>query len=75
LNAGDFDKIVDSTNRIINPTDILYLRKADPDIINNCLIEVSRIKTLNSTLAIRIRSLKEKAGRIKNFIKQEYHLE
>lgn len=75
LNAGDFDKIVDSTSRIINPADILYLRKADPDIINNCLIEVSRIKTLNSTMAIRIRSLKEKAGRIKDFIKHEYHLE
>ena len=75
LNAGDFDKIVDSTNKIINPADILYLRKADPDMINNCLIEVIRIKTINSTLAIRIRGLKEKAGRIKDFIKQEYHLQ
>ena len=75
LNAEDFAKIVDSTSTIINSPDILYLRKADPDIINNCLIEVSRIKTLNSTMAIRIRSLKEKAGRIKDFIKHEYHLE
>ena len=75
LNAEDFDKITDSTNKIINPIDILYLRKADPDIINNCLIEISRIKNINSTLAIRMRTLKEKAGRIKDFIKHEYQLE
>ena len=74
LNAEDFDKIVDSTSRIINPPTILYLRNADPDIINSCLIEINRIKNISSTLAIRIRRLKEKASRIKDFIKQEYHL-
>jgi len=74
LNAGDFSKIVDSTSRILNPVEILYLRSADPDIINNCLIEVDRIKAINSTLAIRMHNLKEKAGRIKDFIKQEYNL-
>ena len=75
LNATDFGKIVDSTSRIINTSDILYLRTTDPDIINNCLMEVNRIKNINSTLSIRIRLLQEKAGRIKDFIKQEYHLE
>jgi hypothetical protein len=75
LNAEDFAKIVDSTSTIINSPDILYLRKTDPDLINSCLMEVNRIKNINSTLAIRIRRLKEKAGRIKDFIKQEYHLE
>ena len=75
LNAADFGKIVDSTSRIINSPDILYLRNTDPDLINNCLMEVNRIKNINSTLAIRIRSLKQKAGRIKDFIKHEYHLE
>lgn len=74
LNAEDFGKIVDSTSRILNPSEILHLRKADPDIINSCLIEVNRIKAINSSLAIGIRSLKEKAGRIKEFIKNEYHL-
>ena len=74
LNAEDFSKIVDSTSRIVNPSEILHLRKADPDIINICLIEVNRIKAINSTMAIGIRSLKEKAGRIKEFIKNEYHL-
>ena len=74
LNAEDFDKITDSTSKIINPVDILYLRNADPEVINSCLMEVNRIKNINSTLAIRIRRLKEKAGRIKDFIKEEYHL-
>lgn len=74
LDAEDFSKIVDSTSRIINPAEILYLRNADPDIINTCLIDVNRIKSINSTLAVRMRRLKEKAGRIKDFIKKEYSL-
>lgn len=75
LNAEDFDKITDSTSKIINPIDTLYLRTADPEVINSCLMEVNRIKNINSTLAIRISMLKEKAARIKDFIKQEYHLD
>ena len=75
LNADDFGKIVDSTSRIINSAEILYLRNTDPEIINSCLMEVNRIRNINSTLAIRIRGLKEKAARIKDFIKQEYRLE
>ena len=74
LNAAGFLKIIDSTNEIIDVPEMLYLRKNDPDIINECLIEIDRIKTLNGTLARRIERLKEKAGRIKEFIKQEYHL-
>lgn len=74
LNAEDFGKIIDSTSEIFNPSETLHLRKADPDIINSCLIEVNRIKSINSTLAIRMRDLKEKAGRIKEFMKNEYHL-
>jgi hypothetical protein len=74
LNAAGFLKIIDSTNEIIDVPEMLYLRKNDPDIINECLIEIDRIKTLNGTLARRIQRLKEKAGRIKEFIKQEYNL-
>jgi hypothetical protein len=74
LNAAGFLKIIDSTNEIIDIPEMLYLRKNDPDLINECLIEIDRIKTLNGTLARRIERLKEKAGRIKEFIKQEYHL-
>lgn len=74
LNAEDFSKIVDSTSLTINPAETIFLRKADPDIINDCLIEINRIKAINGTLSIRIQGLKEKAGRIKDFINREYHL-
>ena len=74
LNADDFSKIVDSTSRILNPSEILHLRKVDPDLINICLIEVDRIKSISGTLAIRMRRLQERAARIKEFIKNEYHL-
>ena len=74
LNAADFLKIIDTTNEIIDVPEMLFLRKADPDIVNDCLIEIDRIKTLNLALARRIQRLKEKAGRIKEFIKKEYRL-
>ena len=74
LNADDYAKIVDSNSAIINPSETIYLRQADPEVINSCLIEVNRIKTLNGGIAIRIQWLKERAGRIKDFIKKEYHL-
>ena len=74
LNAESFAKIIDSTNKIINTVETLYLRKADAEIINNCLIEINRIRHINNTLATRMKRLKEKAKRIKDFIKQEYHL-
>ena len=74
LNADDYVRIVDSTSAIINPDETIYLRQADPEIINSCLIEVNRIKSLNGGLAIRIQQLRERAGRIKAFIKREYNL-
>jgi len=74
LNAADFFKVTDSTDKIIDVPEMLYLRKADPNIINDCLIEIERIKTLNGTLARLIQRLREKAGRIKEFIEKEYHL-
>jgi len=74
LNADDYARIVDSTSTIINPAETIHLRQADPEVINSCLIEVNRIKTLENGLVIRIKRLKERAGRIKDFIKKEYKL-
>ena len=74
MNADDYASIVDSTSTIIDPGKAIYLRQADPEIINSCLIDIDRIKTLNRGLAIRIQRLKERAGRIKAFIKQQYNL-
>ena len=74
IEAKNFFKILDSNNTVIDVPEILYLRKADPDIINECLIEIDRIKTLNLALAGRIELLKKKASHIKDFIEKEYHL-
>jgi hypothetical protein len=74
LNAQDFFKVLDSTNVVTDVPEVLYLRKMDPDIINDCLIEIDRIKTLNLALARRIELLKEKAAQIKKFIQKEYSL-
>jgi hypothetical protein len=74
LNADGYVRIVDSASLIINPAETIYLRQADPEIINSCLIDINRIKTLNGGLAIRIQRLRERAGRIKAFIKREYKL-
>ena len=35
LNADDYEKIVDSNSAIINPSETIYLRQADPDVIEN----------------------------------------
>jgi len=74
LNAESFAKVVDSTNQVINVPELLYLRSANPEVINECLIEIDRIKALNLALANGIQRLKERAGRIKAFIKNEYRL-
>lgn len=75
LNAQEFAKVVDSLDHITNVPEKLYLRTVDKKIINGCLIEMDRIGALNGTLARRIQLLKEKAGRIKEFINKEYHFE
>jgi len=75
LNAGDFAKIIDNNNQIINPADTLHLRSADPNIINNCLLEINNIKGLSIGTTKRIEALKKRATNIKEFIGKEYHLE
>jgi len=74
MDADCYTKIIDSTSIIINPSETIYLRRTDPEVINSCRIEIDRIKALNRGVAIRIQRLKERAGRIKEFIKKEYHL-
>jgi hypothetical protein len=75
LNARDFAKVVDSSNNIINPTDILYMRSTAPEIINNCLLEINNIRGLVVGTKKRIQALKNRATRIKKFIEKEYQLE
>jgi hypothetical protein len=74
FDADSFIKTIDSSTNVINPAEIIYLRRADADIINECRIEINRIKSISNNLAGRILQLQEKARRIKSFIKNEYRL-
>ena len=73
LNAADFDKVTDSTNQIVDPAETIFLRSADPDAINSCLLWVNNIKHLSGGLKVRINELKKRATRIKAFLEREYH--
>lgn len=75
MNATDFFKTIDATSKVINPEETIYLRSNDPNVLNDCAILVHRIGSMNRTLAIRKQRLKQKASRIKDFIKKAYVLE
>jgi hypothetical protein len=74
LNADDFHKVQVNTTEIINPGETIYLRTANADAINDCLIRVLNIKGLSGGLSRRIQQLKDRATRIKAFIKKQYQL-
>lgn len=75
LKSADFSEVIDSDNSVINPSNVLHLRSADPGIINTCLLEINNIKGLSKGTAKRIEKLKDKAISIKKYIGKEYHLE
>jgi hypothetical protein len=74
LNAADFHKVEVNTTQITNPDETIYLRTANADAINDCLLRVLNIKGLSGGLSRRIQQLKDRVARIKAFIKNEYHL-
>ena len=75
LNGTDYGNVVDSTDKVINPTENIFLRSTDDNAINNCLLSISDIKGLGSSIRQSVIRLKIRAGNIKKFIAKEYHLE
>ena len=75
LNASDYAKVEVQKTEIINPTEVLHLRIAGTNVINDCLVRIQDIKGLCGGLASRIERLKGRAKRIKDFIKKEYHIQ
>lgn len=75
LDAAYYHRVIDSTDRIIYPADALFLRTADRNAINNCLLYISDIKGLYSSLKRSIEGLITKAGNIKKFIVKQYHID
>jgi len=74
LNAGDFAKVIDDNNNIVNPPDILHLQMADQGTINICLLDINNIRGLSIGTEKRIQALKARATSLKNFIYEEYKL-
>ena len=74
LNGYDYDKVIDSTDRIIAPSGNLYLLSADPTSINKCLFYISDVKGLSITIKSSVVNIINKAGNIKKLIAREYRL-
>ncbi|MFA5245670.1 MAG: hypothetical protein WC380_10250 [Pedobacter sp.] len=74
LDAGDYHKVIDESDKVINPNEALFLRSTDSNAINNSLLAVSDIRGLSSAVNIKIIALISRSGRIKKFIAKEYNL-
>ena len=75
LKNQDYNKVIDSQDRIINPNENLYLSSTDPFAINKILIEVSDIRGLSHTIQSMIEDLLRKSESIKKLIADQYHVQ
>ena len=75
LNSFDFDKVADSLDNIVDPPATLYLRSKNADVINDCLLGISNIKSLSRGISQMIIEIKRKAGNIKQLIHSKYEIE
>ncbi len=75
LNSFDFDKVADSLDNIVDPPATLYLRSKNADVINDCLLGISNIKSLSRGISHMIIEIKRKAGNIKQLIHSKYEIE
>ena len=73
LNSDDWDKVIaKNSDNIIHPRDNLYLKSVNPDVINNCLLEISDIKGIHNGFKLEVIDLKREATRLKRLIAQHY---
>ena|ERR1022692_1227447 len=75
LNSFDYDKVSDSLDHIVDPPATLYLRSTNADVINDCLLGISNIKSLSRGISQMIIKIKGKAGNIKQLIHSKYEIE
>ncbi len=75
LNSFDYDKVADSLDNIVDPPATLYLRSKNADVINDCLLDISNIKSLSRGISQMIIEIKRKAGNIKQLIHSKYEIQ
>ena len=74
LYARDFSKVIDKENRTIRSTEVLKLKPASDESLNTLMLILNNIKGINQGTRLRLMELKEKAGKIRKYITEEYHL-
>lgn len=74
LDGKDYAYVIDEENKVVRSPKPLKLRSTDPETINTCILILHNIKGINLGIRMRLLQLSEKAKRIKEFIKDTYHL-
>ncbi|AYD47548.1 MAG TPA: hypothetical protein VFQ86_07050 [Arachidicoccus soli] len=75
LKSDDWDKVTEkNSDNIIHPHDNLYLKSVNPDVINNCLLEISDIKGIHKGFKNQVIDLRNEATRLKKLIAQHYRV-
>ena len=74
LYARDFSKVIDNENRMIRSTEVLKLKPASDESLNTLMLILNNIKGINQGTRLRLMELKQKAGKIRKYIMEEYHL-
>ena len=73
LKSDDWDKVIArNSDKIINPKDELHFKALNPDVINECLLEISDIKGIHNGFKYEVIDLKNQATRLKKLISEHY---
>jgi hypothetical protein len=75
FNGNDYGRAIDDKNTVIRPGDSVKLHSSDPKVINALILTLNNIKGINIGLRRRMGNLKIRAGEIREFIINEYHLQ
>ena len=75
FNATDFSKVITASNMVINPSEPVFLRSVDANVINACIIEINNIKGINSAMKAAVQNLEKRATQVQTFIQEKYHIE
>jgi hypothetical protein len=70
-----YHKMVDSTDRVIEPVEKIYLKNTEKNAINNCILQISEIQGLSRSINMLVKGLNNRALHLKQYLEKEYHVE
>ncbi|HEY5464392.1 MAG TPA: hypothetical protein VIJ95_14110 [Hanamia sp.] len=75
LRSNDWDKVIaKNSDDIVHPHDNLYFKSLNPDVINDCLLEISDIKGIHNGFKHEVIDLENEATRLKKLIARHYNV-